>query len=158
MDEKTVIKDLTQKEIKQYLTNRYPFLLIDHITEVYPGKKAIGYKNLTANEWFFPVHFPEEPMVPGMIQTEALLQMLSMTVLTLEGNKQKLIRVSSAGKIRLKKRVVPGCRLDMEATLTEYSPDCSKGFARGLVAGEEVCSAEYVFSLYSPSEDCEAKS
>ena len=58
------IVNIEGDRLKKYLNNRYPYLFIDKVTEVVPGVKAKGYKNMTANEWFFPVHFPEEPMMP----------------------------------------------------------------------------------------------
>lgn len=141
---------LTIAGLKQLLPNRYPYLLVDRITELEPGKYARGYKNLTANEWFFPVHFPEEPMMPGMLQTEAMLQMLSLTVLALEGNAKKIIRVTSADKLRFRKRVVPGKRMDIDAELVDWDGKDGKGTTKGTVDGEEACSAEFTFCLVDP--------
>ena len=148
----SVLKNLNAKEIKKYIPNRYPYLLIDAATEVLPGKCAKGYKNLTANEWFFPVHFPEEPIMPGMLQMEALLQMLSLTVLTIDGNAQKSVRGKSATQIRLKKRVVPGDRLDIEVVLNSFENNIAVGEAKGFVDGEEVCSGKFVFSVVNATE------
>jgi len=138
---------LGSHELQKFLPNRYPYLMIDRVTEVIPGASAKGYKNLTANEWFFPVHFPEQPMMPGMIQIEALMQMLSLAVLTLEGNAGTQIRVISADSIRLKRRVTPGDRLDINAVITLWKDEIVKGKAVGTIDGEEACSAEIVFSL-----------
>ena len=76
-----ILTNLGIKDIKKYLCNRYPYLMIDYVEEINPGISVRAYKNITANEWFFPVHFPEEPMMPGMIQMEALLQALSLSLI-----------------------------------------------------------------------------
>lgn len=140
--------NISTEGLKKYLPNRYPYLMIDKAIEVIPGVTARGYKNLTANEWFFPVHFPEEPMMPGMVQMEALFQMLSLTVLTLEGNEGLNVHGIAANKIRLKKRVVPGCQMCIEAVLTSWDGDIGSGSAKGIVDGEEVCSGEFTFRLF----------
>ena len=133
---------LTMADIKHLLTNRYPYLLVDRVTELIPGKLAKGYKNLTANEWYFPVHFPEEPMMPGMLQTEALFQMLTLTVLALEGNAGKIASGISANHLRFR-----GKRMDIEAVLTDWDGKIASGTAKGLIDGEEACSAEFSFCL-----------
>lgn len=143
----STLVNVNTEGLKKYLPNRYPYLLIDKAIEIVPGATARGYKNLTANEWFFPVHFPEEPMMPGMIQMEALLQMLSLTVLTLEGNEGLNVYGIAADKIRLKKRVVPGCRMDIEAELLSWNEGIGLGRAKGIINGEEVCSGEFTFRL-----------
>jgi len=140
-------------QLKNYLANRYPYLLIDKATEIIPGSSAKGYKNMTANEWFFPVHFPEEPMMPGMVQMEALLQMLSLTVLTMDGNQGLVVRGIAANKIRLKRRVTPGCRLDIEAELISLEAGVAVGRAQGYIDGNEVCSGEFTFKLVEPSDN-----
>lgn len=143
----STLVNVNTEGLKKYLPNRYPYLLIDKAIEIVPGATARGYKNLTANEWFFPVHFPEEPMMPGMIQMEALLQMLSLTVLTLEGNEGLNVYGIAADKIRLKKRVVPGCRMEIEAELLSWNEGIGLGRAKGIINGEEVCSGEFTFRL-----------
>lgn len=141
------LEHLNTKKIKEILPNRYPYLLIDHVDEIVPGRYAKGYKNVTANEWFFPAHFPENPLMPGMIQMEALLQMLSITVLTLEGNHGKIIHGISANKISLKERVLPGCSLYIEAELSLWDGLQGTGKAIGKVKDKIVCSAEFTFNI-----------
>lgn len=141
------MSELSINQIKDYTASRYPYLLIDKVTELVPGVSAKGYKNLTANEWFFPVHFPEEPMMPGMIQMEALLQMLSLTVLCLDGNKRRTVRCVSANKISLKRRVAPGNRLDITAELISFENGRAEGKAKGYINGGAACEGEFVFML-----------
>ena len=145
-----IIVDAEVTQLKKYLTNRYPYLLIDKATQIIPGISATGYKNVTANEWFFPAHFADNPMMPGMLQMEALFQMLSLTVLTLEGNYGLIIQGISADKIRLKKRVIPGCRLEIEAELISWNEEIAVGKARGYVDETEVCSGEFTFKVVAP--------
>ena len=79
--------ELDLKEILEYQQNRDPYLMIDHATKVIPGESAEGYKLLKKNEWFFKVHWPGDPNMPGMLQTEALIQMSALIVQTMPGNK-----------------------------------------------------------------------
>ena len=73
--------------IHEYQKNSYPYLMIDYAEKIVPGKSAKGYKNLTANDWFFKCHFPGQPSMPGMLQVEAIVQMFALSILTLPGNK-----------------------------------------------------------------------
>ena len=86
---------LTTGEISRYLEVTPPFLMIDYVTKVIPGKMANGYKNFTNNEWFFPIHFPGHPNVPGALQLEALAQMLTVAITTLPGNKGRVTHAIS---------------------------------------------------------------
>lgn len=135
------------KEIKNLLSARNPYLLIDKATEIIPRASAKGYKCLTANEWFFPVHFPENPMMPGMIQMEVLLQMLSLTVLAIDGNAGLPIRGIIANNIRLRERVVPGCKMFIESELLSFENGIAKGAARGIINDHEVCSGSFTFEI-----------
>ena len=94
---------LDKKEILEYQQNRHPYLLIDFVDEVIPGKSAKGYKYLEKDEWFFKVHWPQDPNMPGMLQIESLVQMCALSLLTMPGNKGKLVYLISADKIKLKK-------------------------------------------------------
>ena len=147
MNKENQLKNLSINEIKQYIPYRYPFLLIDGVVEVVPGVSAKGYKNVTVNEEYFQGHFPGSPLMPGMIQIEALLQMLSMTVLTLKENRGKSIRCISANRIKLKERVIPGSKLCIDTELSEWNGEFGKGKGKGIVDGKEACSAEFEFTL-----------
>ena len=118
---RTRYENLGINEIKQFIPNRYPFLLIDKAVEIIPGVMAKRYKNVTVNEGYFQGHFPDSPLMPGMVQMEALFQMLSLTVLTMDGNRGKSVRGRGADNIRLKDRVLPGSRLEIEAELIEWN-------------------------------------
>ena len=98
---------LDLKGIKEYQQNRHPYLMIDYVDEVIPGKSAKGYKNLTQNEWYFPKHFPGGPNMPGALQLEALAQMLTVALTTLPGNKGKVTHALKH-TVRFRKEVLPG--------------------------------------------------
>lgn len=89
------IKSLDYNQILEYQADRYPYLFFDRIDEVIPGQRCKGYKNLTHNEWFFPIHFPGDPCMPGFLQAEALTQVCALCILTLEGNKGKQVLLLS---------------------------------------------------------------
>ena len=95
---------LNSSELLKYQPNRPPFLMIDYVTKVIPGKSAEGYKNLVESEWFFPIHFPGNPNVPGALQLEALAQMLTVAITTLPGNKGRVTHAISH-EVKFKKEV-----------------------------------------------------
>ena len=105
------ILKLNKDGIHEYQQNRYPYLLIDEAEEVIPGVSAKGYKDLKEDEWFFKVHWPSDPNMPGMLQIESLVQMCALSLLTMPGNKGKLVYLISADKIKLKRKIVPNDRL-----------------------------------------------
>jgi 3-hydroxyacyl-[acyl-carrier-protein] dehydratase len=138
---------LSAIEIQKYQQNRYPYLYVDRITEVVPGKYAKGYKNLSQNEWYFPCHFTEHPNMPGMLQIEALTQVFIMTFLTVPEHVGKMTNFISADKLKFKKRILPGDRLEIETELKSFRRGLAKGIAVGYVDNELACSAEFVIAL-----------
>ena len=86
---------LNKDLIYEYQQNREPYLMIDEAINVVPGKSAIGYKDFNEDEWFFKVHWPKDPNVPGMLQVEALTQMSALSILTLEGNKGQIMYLNT---------------------------------------------------------------
>ena len=116
------------------------------------GVKCIGVKNLTQNEWFFPVHFPRDPCMPGFLQAEALTQVCALTILTMEGNKGKQVLLLSCDKLRLFQKVRPGDVMILETELISYRHGIAKGKGRATVDGKLVFSCEMTFTL-SDSEE-----
>ncbi len=143
---------LDYNDIIRIQVNRTPYLMIDKATSVIPSKKAYGYKNLSFNEWFFPVHFPGDPCMPGYLQAEALTQMFALTLLTLEGNEGKIALLLYCDKLKLYQKVRPGDRLDLETELISYRHGLAKGNGKAYVDGKLVCSCEMVITL-SDSEE-----
>ena len=143
-EQKTIALNCT--ELEKYQPNRYPFLMIDRVTECLPGKYAFGYKNLTSNEWYFPKHFPGNPNMPGALQLEAMAQMLTVALTThdqLEG------KITHALKhvVRFKREVVPGDRLMINAYINKWKRGICNGYAKCYVDGNEVSSAEMTIAI-----------
>lgn len=137
---------LSAEELKKYQPNRYPFLMIDMVTEVEPGKYAKGYKNLSNNEWYFPVHFPGGPNMPGALQLEALAQMLTVAITTQEGLEGKVTHALKH-TVRFKKEVLPGEVLEIEAVVHSWKRGICKGKAIGRTNGEIACEADMMITI-----------
>jgi 3-hydroxyacyl-[acyl-carrier-protein] dehydratase len=137
---------LSPAELLEYQPNRYPFLMLDIVEEVSPGEFAKGYKNLTWNEWYFPQHFPGSPNLPGVLQLEAMAQLLTVAITTLPGMKGKITHALSH-KVSFHREVVPGDRLELEATVVKWKRGIAKGNAIGKVSNNVACKAEMVITV-----------
>jgi len=138
---------LDLKGIYEYQQNRPPYLLIDFAEEVIPGVSAKGYKDLTKNDWFFECHWQGDPNMPGMLQIEALVQMCALTVLTLPGNKGKVVYLTAANNIRLLKKIVMGDRLNIETKLLSWKRGIGNCSGTGSVNGEIACRADFTIVM-----------
>lgn len=141
------IQEMDIVEIKKLLPHRYPFLLVDRVTEVTPGQSAKGYKNLTANEQFFEGHFPFKPIMPGVLMVEALAQMACLAMLTKEEFKNKLGVFTGIEGIKFRQMVVPGDRLDMEVELLKLKGPIGKIKAIAKVGEKVACEGEISFAM-----------
>ena len=144
------ILSLNKNEICEYQQNRDPYLMIDFATEVVPGKSAKGYKDLSEKEWFFKVHWPGDPNMPGMLQVEALVQMSSLAILTLPNNKGKIMYLVSSDKIKFIKKIIPNSRFNLESKIKYFKRGIASCEGSGFVNNELVCKAE--FNLILPEE------
>ena len=133
-------------ELQEYQPNRYPFLMIDHVDEVIPGKSAKGFKNITQNEWYFPIHFPYGPNMPGALQLEALAQMLTVAITTLPGLKGKVIH-GLQHTVRFKKEVVPGNKFYIETEVLSWKRGVCKGKGVAYTDGEVACEADMLITI-----------
>lgn len=133
--------------IKEIIPHRYPFLLVDRIVELEEGKRAIGLKNVTANEEFFNGHFPEFPVMPGVLIVEALAQVGAVAALSLEQNKGRLALFAGIDNCRFKKQVVPGDQLRLEVELVKMRGPIGKGKGVATVDGQVACEVELTFAL-----------
>ena len=138
---------LNIKEIKAILPHTYPFLMIYRVEEVVEGKSAKGYKNITTNENFFNGHFPDYPVMPGVLILEALAQMGAICILSMEDFKGKIGFLVGADKVRWKKQVVPGDKLDLEIEITRLKGSIGIGKGRATVDGKLVCEGEIMFAI-----------
>ena len=144
-----MILNLNKNDILNFQKNVDPFLMIDHATEVYPGKYANGYKLLKNDEWFFKVHWPDDPNMPGVLQQEALTQMGALSVLTMEGHAGKTMYVLSANNIRYKRKILPGDKLEIETEINKLTNGIALISAKSFVNKEEACSGEFRLILDS---------
>ena len=135
------------EQIMQMIPHRYPFLLIDRITECVPGKYAKGYKNLTFNEEFFQGHFPGRPIMPGVLQLEAMAQMGAGILMTLEQYKGKFVVYAGVDGARFKAMVKPGDRLDIEVELIKIKGPVIKAHGKAFVGEKLAVEADMIFSV-----------
>ncbi|WP_373599843.1 3-hydroxyacyl-ACP dehydratase FabZ [Paraclostridium bifermentans] len=134
-------------QIKELIPHRYPFLLVDKIVELEEGKKAVGIKNVTANEPFFQGHFPDYPIMPGVLIVEAMAQVGAVAMMSIDENKGKLGVFAGIDKVRFKKEVRPGDTLRMEVEMVSLRRNIGKANASAYVGEELACSGELMFAL-----------
>ncbi len=145
MSEETLSFDVM--EIMNMIPHRYPFLLVDRITECVPGKYSKGYKNLTMNEEFFQGHFPNNPIMPGVLQIEAMAQCSAPILCALPEYNGKLTLFAGVDNVRFKNIVRPGDRLDMFIELTKAKGPIAKCHATGSVDGKTVVEADLTVAM-----------
>ena len=135
------------EQIMKMIPHRYPFLLIDRITECVPGKYAKGYKNLTFNEEFFQGHFPNKPIMPGVLQLEAMAQMGAGILMTQPEYQGKLVVYAGIDKERFKAMVRPGDRLDITVELVKIKGPVIKAHGKAFVGEKLAVEADMIFSV-----------
>jgi 3-hydroxyacyl-[acyl-carrier-protein] dehydratase len=140
------------EQIKEIIPHRYPFLLVDRILEVEEGKSAVGIKNVSANEEFFNGHFPDYPVMPGVLIVEALAQVGAVAMLKKEENRGRLAFFAGIDGCRFKKQVKPGDQLRLEVEIIRLRGPIGKGKAVATVDGEVACEAEITFALGDKKE------
>lgn len=138
---------LTSIDIQGIIPHRYPFLLIDRVVEVEPGKRAVGIKNVTANEPYFEGHFPGNPIMPGVLIVEALAQTACVAGLMLEENKGKLGVFTGIESMKFRRQVVPGDTLRLEAEFVAFKMGMGKVKVVATVDGQVAAEGEIRFAL-----------
>ena len=135
------------KEIEKIIPQRSPFLMIDKVEEYIPGNSAIAYKNVNINEWYFQGHFPGNPIMPGVLITEALAQTGAVAILSMEENKGKNALFGGIDKMKFKKIVVPGDILKLEVKIIKKKGPRGVGEAVAPVEGKVVAKGELTFAV-----------
>lgn len=138
---------LTSNEIEEIIPHRYPFLLLDKILDGEAGKWALGVKNVSVNEYFFPGHFPNHHVMPGVLIIEALSQVGAVALLSLPENRGKLAFFAGIRSAKFKRQVVPGDQLLLECRLERQLAGIGFGKALAKVEGEIACIAQIVFAI-----------
>lgn len=129
------------------LPHRPPFLFVDEITALEPGRSAAGLWRLTGEEWFFPGHFPGRPTLPGVLMCEAIAQLGAVAVLTSADHAGRLPLFGGLDGARFRRQVVPGDVLTLEVELGRMSARAGKGRGRASVDDQTACECELMFVL-----------
>jgi len=140
--------DITQ--IMKFLPHRYPFLLVDRVLEIVPNERIIALKNISMNEPQFPGHFPNHPVMPGVLMIEALAQTAGLLAFKSAGrevNEHSVIYFVGIDGARFKRPVVPGDQLRMEASILKLTRGIWKFAAKATVDGQLACEAELMCTL-----------
>ena len=140
-------RTLTAAEIETILPHRYPFALVDKILDYTPGQWARGIKCVSRDEPFFQGHFPQHPVMPGVLILEALAQTGAVAALSLPGNRGKLALFGGIKNARFRRQVLPGDVLTLECELTEQHGPVGIGKATAWVDGERAVNAELMFVI-----------
>ncbi len=134
-------------QIEGIIPHRYPFLLVDRIIEIEDGKRAVGIKNVTANEWFFEGHFPGRKVMPGVLIVEAMAQVAAVTLLRGVDAAGKTPMFGGIEQMRFRRPVVPGDQLRLEFTLEKMRGPIGKGTVRATVDGQMAAEGTISFAL-----------
>ncbi|MDH4379529.1 MAG: 3-hydroxyacyl-ACP dehydratase FabZ [Vampirovibrionales bacterium] len=145
--DKKSLPPLSIMDIMQCIPHRYPFLLVDGVTEHYLGHSIKGFKNITMNEPYFQGHFPNRPIMPGVLQVEALAQLGGILISHIPEGKGKLAVFSGITNVKFRRMVLPGDRLDLECELIRFRPPIGKSLCKASVNGEVAVEGELMFSL-----------
>jgi 3-hydroxyacyl-[acyl-carrier-protein] dehydratase len=139
---------LTTAQIQALIPHRWPFLLVDRIVEYDPARSYIkGEKAVTATEWFFQGHFPQLPVMPGVLQVEALAQTMAVYVAQQAGFGDRIGLFAAIDECRFKRVVQPGDRLTLEVTMAKLGGRFGRGHAVATVDGEVACEADLSFII-----------
>lgn len=139
----------TVEEIRQLLPHRYPFALVDRIIDYVPSQKAVGLKNVTINEPFFPGHIPNRPLMPGVLIVESMAQVGGVILTQLPGMKGKFFAFAGIDKTRFRRPVVPGDQLIMTVELLSFKMNkIAKMQGEARVDGQLAAQGEMMFSIF----------
>jgi 3-hydroxyacyl-[acyl-carrier-protein] dehydratase len=139
-------------QIQELLAHRFPFLLVDKVTELEPGKRAVGIKCVTINEWFFQGHFPEVPILPGVLILECMAQVGGIAILSAPENKNMAGYLVGIDNARFRQPVIPGDQLVIHAEVTSMRANICFVSAQAFVGEKLIAEAQLMMALKSPDE------
>lgn len=140
---------LYAEDIRRILPHRYPFLLVDRVTEIEIGKRAVGYKLVSSNEPQFQGHYPDYSIMPGVLMIEAMAQIGGLAALTMDELVGKTPLFAGIDNARFRGQVRPGDKLDMVMELDRFRGTMGKAHGTASVDGKLVCEAAVIFALVS---------
>jgi 3-hydroxyacyl-[acyl-carrier-protein] dehydratase len=138
---------LGRSEIEAIIPHREPFLLLDEVVEIEPGKRVVARKRVREDEWFLAGHFPGNPIMPGVLMVEALAQAGAVAVLSEEENRGKLVLFAGIDDVRFKRIVRPGDELELVCVLETVRGPIGKGAVRASVDGELAVRGTLTFAV-----------
>lgn len=141
------MEKMSRENIKNIIPHRDPFLLIDEIIEIEPGKKIKAVKYVSEQEYYFKGHFPSNPIMPGVLMVETIAQAGAVLALMMPENKGKLVLLAGIDKVRFKKIVRPGDELIVEVELENLKRNIGRAKGRATVRDEVACAAGILFAL-----------